>query len=210
MRNSDGFDLWADCYDSNVESCEEAGEYPFAGYKDVLESIFCRVNTKTSAKVLDIGFGTGVLTARIYNEGHSITGVDFSARMIEAAQVKMPDALLYCHDFSKGLPKALDQDKFDCIISTYAIHHLNDAQKAQFIMELWTHLEKDGEILIGDVAFETRDKLTACRNQNISKWDEDEIYIVYSELAKNLPKLTIEYIPVSPCAGIVRIIKEDV
>lgn len=209
MLNSDGFDLWADCYDSNVGSCEEAGEYPFAGYTDVLESIFCRVNTKTSAKVLDIGFGTGVLTARIYDEGHSITGVDFSAGMIEAAQTKMPGASLYCHDFSKGLPKALDQDKFDYIISTYAIHHLSDTLKAQFIMELWTHLEKNGEILIGDVAFETREKLTACRNQNISKWDEDEIYIVYSELAKNLPKLTMKYFPISHCAGIVWIYKQE-
>ena len=207
MLGSDGFDLWAECYDSNVGSCEEAGEYPFAGYKDVLENIFLHVQAKASAKVLDIGFGTGVLTARLYDEGHRITGIDFSARMIEAAQTKMPGAALYCHDFTKGLPETLEHDKFDYIISTYAMHHLSDDQKTQFIMELCTHLEKDGEILIGDVAFETRDKLTACRNQNISKWDEDEIYVVYTELAQNLPRLTMKYIPVSRCAGIVWISK---
>ena len=207
MLDSDGFDLWAGCYDSSVESCEEAGEYPFAGYKDVLETIFCRVTSKTSAKVLDIGFGTGVLTARLYDGGHNITGIDFSAEMIDLAQAKMPGASLYCHDFAEVLPKTLGRAKFDYIISTYAMHHLSDDRKVQFIMELWTHLEKGGEILIGDVAFETRDKLTACRNQNIRKWDEDEIYIVYSELAQSLPRLTMKYIPVSDCAGIVWISK---
>ena len=40
MLDSKGFDLWADGYDESVHLCEENNEYPFAGYKDVLNIIY--------------------------------------------------------------------------------------------------------------------------------------------------------------------------
>ncbi|MBU5294455.1 hypothetical protein FYJ27_02870 [Anaerosalibacter bizertensis] len=59
-------------------------------------------------------------------------------------------------DFSKGLPKALENIQFDYIISTYAMHHLEDKEKINFINKLDEYISNDGEIIIGDVAFETR------------------------------------------------------
>lgn len=182
-------------------------QYPFAGYKDVLNGIYNRVREKAAGKILDIGFGTGTLTARLYNDGYNIYGIDFSSNMIEIAKIKMPGAELYCFDFSKGLPQALKCTKFDFILCAYAIHHLNNDQKIAFIHELWEHLEKDGEILIGDVAFETKDKLTACQIQSGLSWDDDEIYIVFSDLVKSIPFGKIEFIPISHCAGILSISK---
>ena len=41
-----------------------------------------------ASTVLDIGFGTGVLTAKLYEQGHSIYGFDFSANMIAIAKEK--------------------------------------------------------------------------------------------------------------------------
>ena len=49
--------------------------------------------------MLDLGFGTGTLTAKLYENGCTIWGQDFSRRMIEIAQEKMPDAHLYQGDF---------------------------------------------------------------------------------------------------------------
>lgn len=43
--------------------------------------------------MLDIGFGTGTLTFRLYEQGCRITGVHFSRRMIELAGEKMPGGL---------------------------------------------------------------------------------------------------------------------
>ena len=40
MLKSDGFNLWANAYDKSVNLSEEANEYPFAGYKDVLGTIY--------------------------------------------------------------------------------------------------------------------------------------------------------------------------
>lgn len=88
MLDAKGFDLWADGYDKSVQLSEESDEYPFAGYKDVLNTVYRAVHAWERASVLDLGFGTGVLTAKLYAERYAITGVDFSERMIALARKK--------------------------------------------------------------------------------------------------------------------------
>ena len=63
-----------------------------------------------------------------------------------------------------------------------------------------------GAIYIGDVAFETRAQLEACRAQAGGEWDGDEIYFVIDELKKALPALRFERF--SNCAGLITIRKE--
>ena len=127
MLSSQGFDLWADGYDASVGLSDEENSYPFAGYKQVLGTIYRAIRMQAGCGcVLDLGFGTGTLAHRLYQDGYEITGVDFSPRMIQLAQEKMPDAHLLCCDFSQGLPEKLG--RFDAIVSTYALHHLTDAE----------------------------------------------------------------------------------
>ena len=73
MRDSAGFDLWADGYDQSVGRSDEADCYPFAGYKKLLNEIFNRVLSRGYAEVLDLGFGTAALTARLYEPSASWT-----------------------------------------------------------------------------------------------------------------------------------------
>ena len=80
MLNKQGFDLWASEYDQTVRISEESNLYPFAGYKEILNTIFNEVMQKEQSMVLDIGFGTGVLTHKLYENGHQIDGIDFSAK----------------------------------------------------------------------------------------------------------------------------------
>ena len=127
MLKEQGFDLWADGYDASVRASDESDTYPFAGYRDVLESIYQTILAGAGRKVLDIGFGTGTLTARLYAQGCEIFGQDFSAKMIETAQEKMPDAHLYQGDFSLGLAEPLQKQRYDFIIATYSLHHLTRA-----------------------------------------------------------------------------------
>ena len=107
MLNNQGFDLWADNYDASVGVSDEEGTYPFAGYKEVLNIIFNRVLTHPGKTVLDIGFGTATLTAKLYENGCTVYGQDFSRKMIELAQKKMPEASLFQGDFSQGLVSEL-------------------------------------------------------------------------------------------------------
>jgi putative AdoMet-dependent methyltransferase len=200
MLDQKGFDLWADGYDRSVGLSDEEGTYPFAGYRKILNEIYNRVLSGEGRDVLDIGFGTGALTAKLYEKGCRISGQDFSEKMIRTAQGKMPEALLVQGDFSKGLADVLKEKKYDAIIATYSLHHLTDAQKVCFIRELKCLLKEDGCIYIGDVMFEDRKALEECRKENEDSWDEDEIYFVCTEMKEAFPKM--EYRLYSSCSGL--------
>ena len=205
MLNSKGFDLSAGEYDKSVGLSDACDTYPFAGYKAILNEIYNRVLSCPGKSVLDIGFGTGTLTSKLYEQGCCISGQDFSGKMIELAQKKMPKAKLYQGDFSQGLVKDLKQLKYDAIIATYSLHHLTDEQKISFLAELLPLLNEDGCIYIGDVAFATREELEKCKLQAGDEWDETEIYFVFDELKTFLPTLVFE--PMSYCAGILTLRK---
>ena len=207
MLDDKGFDLWADGYEKSVQLSEEDNEYPFAGYKDVLGTIYNIVHRKEKAKILDIGFGTGVLTKKLYDDGYKIYGIDFSQRMIEIAKEKMPLAKLFQYDFFKGLPKELESIQFDYIISTYAMHHLEDEDKIKLINKLEEYISRDGRIIIGDVAFQTRELLEQCKAKYENYWDDEEIYFVFNELKEFFPKEDISFTTISHCAGIIQLRK---
>ena len=203
MLDNKGFDLWADGYDKTVGVSDEGNAYPFAGYKDVLGTIYKIIMDKPNAVVLDIGFGTGTLTTKLYENGCTIYGQDFSARMIELASEKMPNAHLYQGDFTQGLVEPLLAQRYDFIVATYSLHHLTDEQKVCFLRMLHDHLNPGGQILIGDVAFENRSQLEQCRKDVGDEWDDDEIYFVVDELNGEFPELGFKQI--SHCSGVLSI-----
>ena len=200
MLDNKGFDLWADGYDKTVGLSDEDQSYPFAGYKGVLARIYQLVMAKERAKILDIGFGTGTLTKRLYEQGCEIWGQDFSSKMIQLARSKMPNARLFQADFSQGLAEPLLRNSYDFIIATYSLHHLTDDSKISLIQTAAGLLNKDGAILIGDVAFANRRDLEKCREKAGEEWDDEEIYFVFDELRKTFPAMRFE--PVSHCAGV--------
>lgn len=203
-----GFDIWADDYDQTVKVSEDNQLYPFAGYKKIINIIFNEIMQKNQAKVLDIGLGTGTLSHKLYDSGQIIDGLDFSVKMIAIAQAKMPKAHLMECDFSKGLPNEFKEKTYDFIVSTYALHHLTDDEKVTFIHDLLPMISENGKIIIGDIAFQSREKLEACRKESKAYWDEDEYYFVYDELVSSLKKgCTCEFHQISHCGGILIITK---
>jgi putative AdoMet-dependent methyltransferase len=209
MLDNKGFDLWANGYDKSVNLCEQDNDYPFAGYKDILNTIYNQIRVKNEAKILDIGFGTGILTKRLYDDGYEIWGIDFSEKMIEISRKKMPEAKLIQYDFVKGLPEEVESQKFDFIISTYALHHLNDSEKVKFLTNILNLLNKDGIILIGDVAFETRKMHNKCKADcGEDGWDDDEFYIIFNELKDSFE--IAEFTQISHCAGVLELSNKNI
>lgn len=204
MLNNEGFDLWANGYDKSVGISDDANTYPFAGYKNVLNTIYNAVLAQGKGSVLDIGFGTGTLTQKLYEQGCKITGVDFSQEMIRIASEKMPDALLIRADFSQGLPAGIASSNFDFILATYSLHHIPDGEKAPYIESLIERLRPNGSILVGDVAFESRALLNSCKDTYSDRWDDDEFYFVYDELKDHF-KDRITFQKLSFCAGVLTI-----
>lgn len=205
MLNNKDFDLWSDVYDESVGLSDEENTYPFAGYKDVLNAIYKEVLESSYKFILDIGFGTGTLTKALYEKGLHIYGQDFSEEMIKIAQKKMPEAMLFSGDFTKGLVGTLKENKYDAIIGTYSLHHLTDEDKITFIKSLTSLLNPGGKILIGDVAFESRDDLKACKEKSQNYWDDEEFYFVYDELREHFSGLSFE--KYSFCAGVLTLTK---
>lgn len=210
MLNNHGFDLWSDNYDEFVKNADDNNQYPFAGYTALINAIYGTVMNQSPANVLDIGFGTAMLTSKLYDGGNVITGIDFSSEMLKIALEKMPNANLFQWDFTNGIPPVLNNQSFDFIISTYALHHLDDDAKVTFIMELLDVLEPDGAILIADVCFTARDNLLSCRESCGDDWDDGEIYFVFSELQNRLsPLCIITFHKYSFCSGIIEIRKNS-
>lgn len=203
MLNSKGFDLWADGYDKSVGMSDEDGTYPFAGYKQILNAIYNKVLISKSNTVLDIGFGTAALTAKLYEQGCRIWGQDFSERMIELAKEKMPEEQLFQGDFSKGLVDELTHNKYDAIIATNSLHHLSDGQKIRFIKEILPLLHEGGCLYIGDVMFETRTELERQKILIGEEWDDEEFYFAVDEIMKLIPQ--VKYEKHSFCAGLLSI-----
>lgn len=205
MLDNKGFDLWADGYDKSVRLSEKSNAYPFAGYRSVLDNIYRKIKDKKTAKILDIGFGTAVLSKRLYDENYEIWGVDFSEKMVEIAKSKMPTARLLRCDFANGLPQEFESENFDYIVCTYAIHHLDDNAKIQFVSELLEHITAEGKIFIGDVAFETRAQLEECKKSNRENWDFDEFYPVLEAFAGRFENVAFDKL--SFCSGVITFAK---
>ena len=206
MLDNKGFDLWANNYDETVDCSDMENSYPFAGYKELMNSVFKNIIQKNNVKILDIGIGTGLLCNELYKMGYKITGIDFSEEMLKICKEKMPFAEFMQYDFSKRLPEKIKTNKYDFIISTYAIHHLTDDEKYNLINELLELLAENGKIIIGDVSFKTKIELEECRISCKDGWDEDEYYFVFDEIKdKFIDK--IKYTKVSFCAGILEIWK---
>lgn len=207
MLDQHGFDLWAEGYDKSVGLSDEDGTYPFAGYKLILNEIYNRVLSHSGRRVLDVGFGTGVLTSKLYEQGCEIYGQDFSEKMIALAKSKMPKAQFVQGDFSLGVASELKERQYDAIVATYSLHHLTDGQKITMMKSLLSLLKEGGHLYIGDVAFETREELLQCRAACGEAWDEEEIYFVAEEIRKVFPAMDFE--PFSYCAGILHLEKRS-
>lgn len=80
MLNEKGFDQWAEDYEQSVALSDADDRYPFAGYRDILDTICRNVLSQGAKDVLDIGFGTGTLSAALYAQGCRIYGRTFPRR----------------------------------------------------------------------------------------------------------------------------------
>ena len=196
-----GFDAWQAQYDADVAACEAAGDYPFAGYTELHQQVFDIVHAREGVSVLDLGCGTGKLTARMVEAGHPVTAVDFSGQMLQAAAHNAPGATFVQGELAQ-VPDLLTGQTFDCIIAVYALHHLPDAEKYALLAALREHLNPEGVIVLGDVSFPDREGLEAVREAYEEDWDDSEFYLVREELEQALPQFDVDCIPISFCADV--------
>lgn len=87
-------------------------------------SVIELLNPQSHETILDLGCGSGELTATIANSAHKVTGIDFSENMINQSQTRFPHIEFQQHDAEKPFP--FDY-KFDAIFSNAALHWMLNA-----------------------------------------------------------------------------------
>ncbi len=90
------------------------------------KDLLALLNAQAGEKILDVGCGTGHLTAQIAESGAQVTGIDFSDAMIEKARAAYPNIEFQQADatnFSFAEP-------FDAIFSNATLHWISDAEGA--------------------------------------------------------------------------------
>lgn len=101
----------------------------------------------TPRRVLDLGTGDGELLARV-REAHPATegvAVDFSAEMLGRARDRFADdpaVTVVAHDLDDALPTSWGM--FDAVVSSFAIHHVDDARKHTLYGEVYERLAPGG------------------------------------------------------------------
>lgn len=116
--------------------------------------------TKTfkNPKILDLGAGTGILT-KMLSQQHpdsDITLIDISSKMLNLAKEKFKDEN-YKYIIADYLEYEFEE-KYDIIVSSLSIHHLNEEEKKKLYEKIYNSLKPKGIFINADLIKGSTDK----------------------------------------------------
>jgi tRNA (cmo5U34)-methyltransferase len=122
---------------------DRADEFP---HRAEGESVLLAHVPRDSGRILDLGTGDGRLLALLHADREEMRGVglDFSELMLAAARKRFAGdkrVELVRHDLAEPLPAL---GRFDAIVSSMAIHHLEHERKHSLYGEVFDLLEPGG------------------------------------------------------------------
>lgn len=107
-------ETWTRCASSYLDH--------FAGLtRETVPLLQAATNIQSGSTVLDIGSGPGHVAGAIAETGAVVTGIDFSARMVEVARQHYAQATFLEAD-AERLP--FDEASFQSVVSNFVVHHL--------------------------------------------------------------------------------------
>ena len=155
--------------DSNFSQAYRAGadDYIPDRYRmiEITRSLYKHFFSMSRTKsILDLGCGDGLLVHKLLEIDDSIhaTLVDGSSDMLEAARKRLAD-FDNIQFIQVGFQELLTEDPlsvtFDCILSSFAIHHLSMHDKSALFQYSYAHLNQGGMFLNIDVVLAPTDSL---------------------------------------------------
>ena len=134
--------LWTTT-DHALDYLERADSIPHRkeGESSLLEFI-----PQTTRRILDLGTGDGRLLALVKREhpNTEAVAIDFSAAMLDAARKRFAgdsSVAVVTHNLDNPLP---DLGKFDAVVSSFAIHHVEHERKRALYSEVHELLNAGG------------------------------------------------------------------
>jgi tRNA (cmo5U34)-methyltransferase len=140
---SELFDHFAETYDAGRRMLIP----PFDAFYGTAVEVAClRLDTEARLSVLDVGAGTGLLTARLADAlpHASFTLLDASAAMLEHAPERLGANWARCTTVIGDALDVLPDGPFDAVVTALAVHHLDDAGKAELYRRILDRLRPGG------------------------------------------------------------------
>lgn len=131
----------------------EAGANP--GLTRVVAAVVADARVLPGMRVADLGCGTGQVAFPLARMGADVSAVDISEAMIGLLRANAAHEGV--HGVS-GIVSDLERLSFpvaslDVVVSSYALHHLADAEKRRLVERAADWLRPGGRIVIGDMMF---------------------------------------------------------
>ncbi len=114
--------------------------------------------SKRRGKALDVGCGSGGrMIETMLEAGYAITALDVSSAMLDIAASKHPGVTFVHADFMSWR----SEEKFDLVVAWDSIFHAPQAEQADVLRKLCSHLAPSGVLIFtgGDVDGEVRGEM---------------------------------------------------
>ena len=126
-----------------------------AGLAGVTAAVLEAARVWPGAQVVDLGSGTGQISLPLALRGAQVLAVDVSSAMVRQLESEARRRGAVTVD-ALALPieeLSLPPGRVDLVVSSYALHHLRDADKARLIAAAYGWLRPGGRLVVADMMF---------------------------------------------------------
>lgn len=143
------FDEWVHTYDESVSGKDKEYKDVFLKYNEILQA----VADAAIGPVVEFGVGTGNLTEKLLGRGLEVVGIEPNEAMREVTAQKLKGLTVTDGDFLE-FDAGVTPRSF---VSSYAFHHLTDAEKARAFQIYADQLPAGGKVVFADTLFESEE-----------------------------------------------------
>ena len=124
-------------------------------FEEIRRSVVLAAHVTEADRVVDLGAGTGFVTFALAPQAAHVLAVDLSTEMLgELAAAANARSLTNVDILRSDLATLeLSPRSVDVIVTSYALHHLKDSEKAALIDRAQIWLRPGGRIVIADMMF---------------------------------------------------------
>ena len=139
-------------WSSRVASWDQHGS---AGLTAVTAAVLEAADVKPDAQIVDLGCGTGQISLPLATRGARVLAVDVSPAMVRRLESQARSQGTESLD---GLVMPIEElvlpsRSVDLVVSSYALHHLRDADKARLVSSAYGWLSPGGRLVVADMMF---------------------------------------------------------
>ncbi|MEW9698332.1 methyltransferase domain-containing protein [Paenibacillus sp. SI8] len=162
---------------------------PSAAYEAALTRIAEFISPSPGDKGLDIGTGTGNLASKLHALGADMSAIDQSKEMLKLAAIKHSAIEL---KLGNVLAIPFLDGQFDFIVSSFATHHLTEAQRELAWNEMFRVLKPGGRMCLADYMLRDSSEMSTYAAKLIQSGaatlpmmhEQVELYPIHDQLVK--------------------------